>query len=134
MTLRDLADYRAEWVAPVTGTLKNGDYEVISPPPPSSGDIVLLILKILDGKCIVSKHLTTMIYYLKFTITSFTRFEIFLKYIVGYFMKGDNLKTKEARLLTYHRLVEAFKFAFAKRSELGDIRKVNLDKVATSSI
>ena len=49
-------------------------------------------------------------------------------------MKGDNFKTKEARLLTYHRLVEAFKFAFAKRSELGDIRKVNLDKVATSCI
>ena len=63
MTLRDLADYRAEWVAPVTGTLKNGDYEVISPPPPSSGDIVLLILKILDGKCIVLKRLTAMIYY-----------------------------------------------------------------------
>ena len=50
ITLKDLADYRAHWVTPVTTTLQNGDYEVVSPPPPSSGVIVQLILKILDGK------------------------------------------------------------------------------------
>ena len=44
-------------------------------------------------------------------------------------MKGDDLKTKEARLRTYHRTIEAFKFAYAKRSELGDARKIDLSKV-----
>ena len=48
--MKDLADYRAHWAEPIRGTLQNGDYEIISPPPPSSGVIVQLILKILDGK------------------------------------------------------------------------------------
>ena len=44
-------------------------------------------------------------------------------------MKGDNLKTKEDRVKTYHRIIEAYKFAYAKRSELGDTRKINITQV-----
>ena len=44
-------------------------------------------------------------------------------------MKVDNLETKEERIRTYHRITEAYKFAYGKRSELGDARKVNITKV-----
>ena len=50
ITMRDLAEYTADWVEPISGTLQNGDYDIISPPPPSSGVVLQLILKILDGK------------------------------------------------------------------------------------
>ena len=121
ITQRDLADYRAHWVTPVTTTLQNGDYEVVSPPPPSSGVIVQLILKILDGKNILNISSSG--------ITIQTLGDLIFGFIIGYFMKGDDLKTKEARLRTYHRTIEAFKFAYAKRSELGDARKIDLNKV-----
>ncbi|XP_005105282.1 glutathione hydrolase 1 proenzyme [Aplysia californica] len=47
-----------------------------------------------------------------------------LSYILGilsgYNMDPSNIATTEGEILTYHRIVEAFKFAFGKRSELGD--------------
>ena len=48
--MRDLDEYTADWVEPISGTLQNGNYDIISPPPPSSGVVLQLILKILDGK------------------------------------------------------------------------------------
>lgn len=39
---------------------------------------------------------------------------------IGFNMTENSLKTREARLTAYHRIIEAFKFAYAQRSELGD--------------
>lgn len=38
----------------------------------------------------------------------------------GFNMTEKSLKTREARLTAYHRIIEAFKFAYAQRSKLGD--------------
>lgn len=38
----------------------------------------------------------------------------------GFNMTESSLKTEAARLTAYHRIIEAFKFAYAQRSELGD--------------
>ncbi|XP_078324232.1 glutathione hydrolase 1 proenzyme-like isoform X2 [Crassostrea virginica] len=43
-----------------------------------------------------------------------------LNLLDGYDMTKSTLNTREARLTAYHRVIEAFKFAYAQRSELGD--------------
>ena len=38
----------------------------------------------------------------------------------GYKLNPTNLNSRTGQILTYHRITEAFKFAFGKRSALGD--------------
>ena len=40
----------------------------------------------------------------------------------GYNLSSADMQSEEARILTYHRIVEAFRLAYAERSSLGDER------------
>ena len=44
---------------PLIGDLKNGEYRMISPPPPSGGVVLQYILRLLDGK---EKYILRLIY------------------------------------------------------------------------
>ncbi|CAF1282486.1 unnamed protein product [Adineta ricciae] len=52
-----------------------------------------------------------------------------LNILQGYNVHADDLKDKRTAALFYHRLIEAFKFAYAKRSELSDPSMVNVDEL-----
>ena len=41
-------------------------------------------------------------------------------WLLGYNMTSDDISTMEKRVRTYHRMTEAFKFSYAKRTLLGD--------------
>ncbi|CAH1233861.1 GGT1 [Branchiostoma lanceolatum] len=47
----------------------------------------------------------------------------------GYGLNASSVDGVDNQVLTYHRMVEAFKFAFAKRTELGDRNFVNVQEM-----
>lgn len=51
--------------------------------------------------------------------------EFILNIIDGYGFEKEDLSSEASRVLTYHRIIEAFKFAYAKRTELGDENFLN---------
>ena len=50
MTLADLEGYESSFKDAVNVTLRNGNFTIYNPPPPSSGVVLDFILGILDGK------------------------------------------------------------------------------------
>lgn len=82
LTMEDLANYRVRWEEPITHTLKNKGYTLISSPPPGSGAILASIIGVMDA------------------------------------YEPTPMDKHNGR--AWHRFIEAVKFGYAKRTEMGD--------------
>ncbi|KAF6021148.1 GGT1 [Bugula neritina] len=98
----DLENYKPEVREPLQSSLENGGYKLISLPPPSGGVVVQYILNILDGY--------------EFTSSSVS----------------PKLEEIPSTATTYHQIIEAVKFAYASRMNLGDGSFVDVSEVIGS--
>ncbi|XP_070184038.1 glutathione hydrolase 1 proenzyme-like [Littorina saxatilis] len=58
--------------------------------------------------------------------------EFMLNILSGYHFSPESVSTVNKSVLTYHRIVEAMKFAYAKRTELGDAKFLNISELISN--